>query len=354
MSYRYLLTLLLLSYAAAACAEKKSYQVSAIAFYNLENLFDADDDPDNTGDDEFTPAGPYNYTKDIYQQKLHNLATVIRQLGSGVTPHGPAIIGVAEVENGRVLEDLIAQPEIRERNYKIVHFESPDSRGIDVGLLYHPGYFTVINARPLHVDISRTGQKGGTTRDILYVQGVLAGDTVHVLVNHWPSRRGGEAASAPLRAIAAGVGRKLIDSLMKARPGVKVVLMGDLNDDPINASVAKVLGAIGDREMVTQKKLYNPWMNFYKHGIGSLAYNDSWNLFDQIIISGGWLQPDDAHWHFYKAEIFNREFLRTSFGRYKGYPHRSFSGNQWINGYSDHFPTIIYLIRTADGMHAAN
>jgi hypothetical protein len=327
-------------------AQKKSYHVSAVAFYNFENFFDADDDPKNPGDDEFTPGGPYHYTQTIFEQKAHNLATVIKQLGAEVTPDGPALIGTAEIENDHVLEVLVSQPEIKDRNYKFVHFESPDSRGIDVALLYNPKYFQVVSARALNVDISMSGEKGGHTRDVLYVIGTLAGDTVHVFVNHWPSRRGGEAASAPLRAIAAGVDKKMIDSIMSVNPASRVIVMGDLNDDPVSPSVAKVLGAKGDKEKVGQTGMYNPWVSYYKQGLGTLAYNDAWNLFDQIMVSGEWLKQPDEHWRYYKSEVFSRDFLKNKFGSGRGTPHRSFDiNNVWDNGYSDHFPTILYFVK---------
>jgi len=331
----------------ACAAQQKSYEVAAVCFYNFENLFDPEDDPRNWGDDDFTPGGAYHYTEAVYREKLHNLAEALRQIGTKLTPDGPALIGTAEIENGRVLADLAAQPEIRDRHYRYVHFEGPDSRGIDVALLYHPGYFKVLAARTVAVDISRYAEKGGRTRDILYVAGLLAGDTVHVLVNHWPSRRGGEAASAPLRATAAATGKRLIDSLLHDHPGARIILMGDLNDDPVSPSVVKVLGAAGDKRKVTPGGLYNPWVQFYKKGIGTLGYNDTWSLFDQIILSSTWLHRDSTRWRYYKAEVFNRDFLKTRSGRYKGYPHRSFDGSRWINGYSDHFPTVIYLIRPA-------
>ena len=330
--------------ATPSFAQKKQYQVTAIAFYNLENFYDTEDDP-KTRDEDFTPNGPYHYTEAIYHQKLHNLATVLSKLATEVTPDGPAIIGHAEVENAKVLQDLTEQPEIADRHYRFVQFNSPDARGIDVALMYNPKYFTVLKAEALFTDISKSGEKGGKTRDVLYVTGLLNGDTTHVFVNHWPSRRGGEAASAPLRAIAAGVSKKVIDSLMQVNPASKVVVMGDLNDDPTDASVTKVLGAKGNKDKVGLSELFNPFTAFFNQGIGTLGYNDSWNLFDQIMISGGYLRNNDPQWRYYKAEVFNRDFLKEKFGQYKGYPHRSFSGETWINGYSDHFPTIVYLVK---------
>ena len=320
------------------------YQVAAIAFYNFENLFDTVDDPKKF-DEEFTPNGDNHYTGAIYRAKLHNLATVLQKLGTDVTPDGPAIIGTAEVENDRVLQDLVAQPEIRDRHYQIVHFESSDPRGIDVAMLYNPKYFTVLRAEALYTDLSRPGEKGGKTRDVLHVTGILAGDTAHIFVNHWPSRRGGEALSAKSRSIAAGVSKHVIDSLMKENPATRVLVLGDLNDDPTDISVTQVLGAKGDIWKIKPGGLYNPWVAFIKKGIGTLAYNDSWNLFDQIMLSSGWLQPVGKHWRYNKAEIFNHDFLKEKFGRYKGYPHRSFDGSNWINGYSDHFPVIVYLVK---------
>lgn len=326
--------------------QKKNYQISAIAFYNFENLYDTEDDPKKF-DEEFTPAGANHYTDEIYRQKLHNLATVLKQLGTDVTPDGPAIIGTAEIENRRVLEDLVAEPEIAARHYGVVHFEGPDSRGIDCAMLYNPKYFKLLSARSLYVNLRSEDGSAGGTRDVLHVTGLLSGDTVHVFVNHWPSRRGGEAASAPRRAKAAAVGRKVIDSLMKDNENAKIILMGDLNDDPIDASVVKVMKAKGDRDDVKKGDMFNPFTKLYKQGIGSLGYNDSWNLFDQIMISGAYLKDNNTGWKYYKAEVFNRDFLKNKFGQWRGYPHRSFDGTIWLNGYSDHFPTLVYIIKEA-------
>lgn len=319
-------------------------QVGVIGFYNFENLFDTINDP-KKNDEDFTPEGPYRYGSRIYFEKLHNLATVISQMGTNISPDGLSLFGVAEIENETVLKDFAAQPEVAKRNYKHVWFESPDVRGIDVALFYSPKYFTVISARPLFVDIRDGSGTKEFTRDVLYCKGIYQGDTIHVFVNHWPSRRGGEAATVGKRMTAALVSKHVIDSLMVIDPNTKVVNMGDLNDDPVSPSIVKGLQAKGDIKDVKPGGLYNPWVDFYQKGIGTLAYNDTWNLFDQIMISYGWLKKDQPGWRFYKAEVFNRTFLVNQFGPYKGYPHRSFDGNNWINGYSDHFPTIIYMVK---------
>jgi hypothetical protein len=202
----------------------------------------------------------------------------------------------------------------------------------------------VIHAEALPVNIAGNGRTEHT-RDVLCVIGKLGDDTLHVFVNHWPSRREGEEESAWKRIAAASVSKKIIDNLTAKNKNTKCIVMGDLNDDPVNESVVNTLGAEGDQKKVIPGGLFNPWMALYKKGIGSLSYQRKWNLFDQIIVSYGFINARAGKWKFYKAEVFNRDFLKNSFGRYKGYPYRSFSGNRWIKGYSDHFPTIIYLTK---------
>lgn len=341
---RSILPALACSISMTSLAQNQPRQLVSVAFYNFENLFDTVDDPKKM-DEDFTPEGAYHYGTRIYKAKLHNLATVLKQLGTPSCPDGPAIIGTAEIENDQVLQDLIAQPEIQSRNYRFVHFESPDSRGIDVALLYNPRIFQVLQARALYTDIRSSGEKGGHTRDVLHVQGLLGGDSVHIFVNHWPSRKGGEEASAPLRMIAAQVSKRVIDSLMRINCNTRVILMGDLNDDPTNKSVTVGLGATGNQKKLRSGGLFNPFTVYYQKGIGTLGFSDAWDLFDQIMISSGYMEASGKNWQFLRAEIFSRDFLKESFGTYKGYPHRSFEGSQWINGYSDHFPVLVYLSR---------
>lgn len=325
-------------------AQQKQYPVAAVAFYNLENFFNPEDNPE-TNDEDFTPEGSHRYTEAVFLQKAKNMATVIAQLGTEYTPDGAAIVGVCEVEDDRVLKVLVQQPELKQRNYRYIRFDGPDKRGINVGLLYNPKYFRMLSAKPLGINLKFAG--GGLTRDVLLVQGILLGDTIHILVNHWPSRSGGEAATAAKREAAAIVNKKAIAQLLAQNPQAKIILMGDLNDDPVSPSVANILGASGKRRKALNGALYNPWTTYYERGIGTLSHNDKWNLFDQIILSPAWLSSGTGHWQYYRAAVFNKDFLKNSFGRYKGYPHRSYSGNRWIKGYSDHFPVIVYLVKDA-------
>jgi hypothetical protein len=328
-------------------AQKKQYKSAIIAFYNLENLFDT---IDNTliNDEEFLPGGIRNYNTLIYQDKLSKLASVINQIGTELNPDGPALLGVSEIENDTVLRDLANQPLLRKQNYRWVHYDSKDARGVDVALLYNPVYFSPEISKNLFVPLPRGSKDAYFTRDILWVKGKLQGETIHIYVNHWPSRSGGEKRSEPGRIAAARVCRLHIDSILAKEPAAKILVMGDLNDDPINKSVATVLQANGDKESGSNGSLYNPWWELYKKGIGTLAYQDAWGLFDQIILSRPWLLKKQEGFFLYKQQVFNREFLVENTGRYKGYPMRTWDGNSYRGGYSDHFPSYILVIKEID------
>jgi endonuclease/exonuclease/phosphatase family metal-dependent hydrolase len=173
----------------------------------------------------------------------------------------------------------------------------------------------------------------------------LAGDTVHILVNHWPSKSGGEAASAPGRRLAATVGKRVIDSLQNADPNSKIILLGDLNDNPTSEGVIEVLKAEADKKKLAATSLYNPWINIYRQGYGTESFRGEWGLIDQIMLSAAFVKNENNKWQYYNAEIFNRDFLTHKIGKNKGLPHRSFTIAQaWDNGYSDHFPVLVYLI----------
>ena len=318
----------------------KNMQLSCVAFYNLENLFDTIKGPNN--DEEYLPDGANKWSSMKYNSKLKNMSLVISQMGIDITAVGPAILGVSEIENRGVLEDLVKHPSIAKRSYQIIHFDSPDRRGVDVGLLYNPRLFTVSNSKSYRL---RTEDSTFLTRDQLMVSGYLLDEKIHVIVNHWPSRTGGEIRSQPKRNAAAGLTRSIVDSLFKVDPKAKVIVMGDLNDDPFNESCATILGAKKEAADVKPKELYNVFWKTLDKGIGSLSYNDQWNLFDQIILSHELVNGDKSKLTFWKGDVFYRNFLIQQEGRYKGTPLRTHAGGVWLNGYSDHLPTMVYLVK---------
>ena len=321
--------------------EKIKLQVNCVAFYNQENLFDTINDP-KINDEEYLPDGAMKWGTMKYTAKIQHMSYAISQIGLDVCPQGVAIIGVSEIENRGVLEDLVKQPALAKRSLEIVHYEGPDRRGVDVALLYNPKYFTVTNSKSYRLITPDTAFR---TRDQLMVSGYLMGEKVHVIVNHWPSRTGGEERSRPKRNAAAGLTRSIADSLFRVDPKAKIIIMGDLNDDPFNESCANILGAKKDLDDVKPGQLYNTLWKTLDKGIGSLAYNDQWNLFDQIIISDELAHSDPSKLKLWKAEVFNKQFLTQQDGRYKGTPLRTHAGGAWTNGYSDHYPTLIYLIK---------
>lgn len=331
----------------SSSAQTNKYKVSLIGFYNLENLYDTVDNP-KVNDEEFLPNSERQYNSRIYKDKLERMSIVISQMGTDINPDGLAILGVAEIENDTVLTDLVNMPKLKDRKLKIVHYDSPDFRGVDVGMLYNPKYFKPLYSAPLFVKLPGGSKDSYFTRDILYAKGLMDGDTIHVFVNHWPSRSGGEERSIPARAAAASVCKHVVDSLMAINPQSKVIIMGDLNDDPISPSVVKVLKANGVEKKVKTTDLFNPWWEMYKKGIGTLAYQDAWGLFDQIIVSGNWLPKDQKGYFYQKASIFNKDFLVQKTGKFRGYSKRTWDGMTYNYGYSDHFPVYIMLLKKVD------
>jgi len=323
-------------------AQEKQFKVATIAFYNLENLFDTLDTPDKN-DFEYTPEGLKKWDSKKYIAKQKNISEVISKIGVDLTKTAPAIIGVSEIENRKVLEDLVNTPALKKYNYKVIHYESPDRRGVDVGLLYQASMFEVTKTTSTTLKIE--GMDDFRTRDQLVVSGLLDGEKIHVIVNHWPSRYGGEKRSKPLRNAAADLTRSLADSLMKIDENAKIIVMGDLNDDPNNESLTKHLVAKKDEKSTKQGELFNATYPLFQKGIGSLAYRDKWNLFDQIIVSYSLLGKDKSTFKLYKTLVFDKEFLKNQEGRYKGYPKRTHAGGVYKNGYSDHLPVYIYLIK---------
>jgi hypothetical protein len=318
-------------------------KVAAVGFYNLENLFDTVDDT-LINDEEFLPSGTRAWTLERYAEKVSNMAMVISKIGVDKTPSGLSILGVAEIENRTVLQDVAKDPQLKDRHYKIIHFDSPDRRGVDVALFYNPSHFTPLFAKPISVVNLEEGERAWT-RDILYVKGLLDNDTLHVMVNHWPSRAGGEARTAPWRNNAARVCRTMIDSLMSQNIDAKVIVMGDLNDDPTSESMKSFLRCVDNVKDVAQTGVFNPFEDMFRRGLGSNAYQDSWSLFDQIVITKGLVNTAHTSYSYLAANVFNKQFLIQKTGQYKGYPFRTFSGDTYQSGYSDHFPTYVLLAK---------
>lgn len=334
----------------------RRYTVYGVMFYNLENLFDT---INNNGiyDYEFSPQGARQWNATKYWQKQHNMAYAIAQMDVKGSPAvGPVLIGVSEIENITVLQDLVREPELKDRHYQIVHHDSPDRRGVDVGLLYNPRFFKVLNVTNQRLNKYLPGYpedekaRDHRTRDQLCVTGMLAGEKVSVIVNHWPSRLGGEEQSSYLREAAGRMARETMDSLLRDDPNQGIIFMGDLNDDPQNKSCSEAIGAKREiKDCPGDGTCFNPWWNILNRGIGTLGYRGNWNLFDQIIFTDYFLRNYDSKdkptLTFLRAEVLNRKFLRSSEGDRQGYPLRTFSGGVFLNGYSDHFPTMIYLVK---------
>ncbi len=365
MKSLHLLLLLLLGFGYHAKAQRKQYTIHTLAFYNFENLFDTINDP-HTNDDEWTPKGAQRWTSQKYHQKLVNLSRVVAEIGTSDNTNAPTFIGCSEIENRGVLEDLIKEPKIIDKDFGIIHFDSPDKRGIDVALLYQKKYFrpTTYANIPLYVyrketntkikndkitdennedDIEMVSQSNRVfTRDQLLVTGFLEGEEIHIIVNHWPSRSGGEKKSSPFREAAGALNRKIIDSLQRINPKAKVITLGDLNDGPFNNSIKKAVGAKAKKEEVPALGIFNPFEEMANKGMGTIAFRDSWDIFDQIMVTQSLIQKDFHSFQFWKAGIYNKSFLIQTSGPYKGYPKRHSATEI---GFSDHFPVYIYLIK---------
>ena len=335
-----------LAFSLDACAQSAKQELvpALVGFYNVENLYDTLDAPE-VDDAEFLPGSAKNWTSERYTAKLDRLAKVIASMGKDLHPQGLAVLGLAEVENASVLEDLVKREALKARGYRVVHEDGPDRRGVDVALIHNPALFKVYAHRSYRLYMADPDFR---TRDQLLVSGVLDGDTTHVIVAHWPSRRGGEKRSEPNRKAAAQLGRHIIDSLMARNPAHRILYMGDLNDDPVNASITRELKASGDKNRVTGSVLFNPMHDPYQKGIGTLAWRDSWNLFDQIVINQALLTGEGGRYRYYGVRIYNEPYLRQQDGNFSGYPFRTFVGDAYQEGYSDHFPVFLILVRDAD------
>lgn len=347
----------------AGNAQEKKFVIHTVAFWNFENIFDTINDP-VVNDEEWTPSGPRRWDGTKYRKKLQNLSRVISEIGTSNNPNSPTLIGGSEIENRRVLEDLVKQPMLASKDYGIVHFDSPDRRGIDVALLYQKKHFKPTSYINIPLMIYRDEEKASGkkekeeltddeavedkasrriyTRDQLLVTGLLDGEEVSVIVCHWPSRSGGEKKSSPLREAAGALTRKIVDSLQGINPDAKVIVLGDLNDGSFNKSVKVKVGAKGKKEEVKPLGIYNPFESMANKGMGTIGYRDSWDIFDIIMVTEPFIRNDYSSFRYWKAGIYNKPYMITTTGQYKGYPLRN---SMTEPGFSDHFPVYIYLIK---------
>ena len=338
------LTLLLTTGASQA---QKKFSVYGVGFYNLENLFDTCHDA-GKNDYEYLPDGANRWTGLKYSSKLKNMARVLSEMGTDKLPGvGCAAIGVSEVENAKCLEDLCNQEPLKAKNFKYLLLEGPDRRGVDCGLVYNPKLFQVRDVKLVPYIYILPEDSARATRGFLTVSGTLAGEHVTIVVNHLPSR----GATSFYREEGGRQIRLVVDSLVKADPNVKILVMGDMNDDPQDKSMAEALGAKRKMKDVPNEPggLWNPWWDVLASGTGTLQYDGKWNLFDQIIVSNALLDRDGKKdyktlklWNY---QIFRRDYLFQKEGKYKGNTLRTHAGGAWLNGYSDHLPTVVYLVK---------
>ncbi len=307
--------------------------MNTIVFYNLENLYDTVDDP-HTLDDDFTPKGTKRWSVKRYKKKIFKLAKTLSEIGNNETSSPPVLIGVAEVENKTVMEDLLRADPLRGVDYGYVHYDSPDERGIDCGLIYHKDHFEVIYSEPITLLVFEGNGQRDTTRDILYVVGTLNNERVHIFVNHWPSRRKGNDETCHKRIKAAETINGFMEKIERTEANPNFIIMGDFNDGPTSESIGVLMQS---------KRLYNPMEKLLSPDRGSANYRRSWMLFDQIMFSHTFLNYEKGTHSFAHANIFDERFLTEFRGRFKGNPFRTYVGNKYIGGYSDHFPVYIQL-----------
>ncbi len=311
-------------------------QDRVIGFYNCENFYDTTNQA-NVIDEDFLPGSIKAYDSIAYETKSNHIARVIHALGNLGNTKSIAIMGVVEIENKIVLNKVLSDPLIKKYHYKYIHFDSKDIRGIDVALIYNPALFVPLRYRAYSLT-DETHFNTYATRDILYVKGQLGSEQIHILINHWPSRRGGDLQSRPKRLWASTICKRIMDSIQQLDSSAKWIVMGDFNDNPDDKSI-RHLG------------MTNPFLKPFKNGMGTLAYNDSWNLFDQILINDQWKQATmkqknkdldtESHLIYCKSIIYKNIAMIEAQGRYKGYPKRTYNGNEFRGGYSDHFPVAL-------------
>ena len=326
-----------------ACFAQKPYKV---VFYNFENLFDTIRNPE-IYDEEFTPEGPKKWNTPKYTKKINNLSRVLFDIAA-IDRNYPAVIGVSEIENRSVMEDVIAQPKLAPGNYRIVHYDSPEARGVDVAFMYRPDVFKLEGSFPVKTVVPQL--PNFKTRDILTMWGRIDDEPFFFMVAHWPSRLGGKDASEFKRIAVGEQMRRIADSVLKVNPATKIVAMGDFNDDPTDPSMLEGLNAKPKVKDLQPGDFFSPFHAVLRAGMGTLAYGDAWNLFDNIVVSEnlvnakpGELRLVRAPGSKYYGNVFKRNYMIQREGQFKGYPLRTYVGNNFQGGYSDHFPVYIYI-----------
>lgn len=307
------------------------------AFYNVENLFDTWDEPFKN-DDDFLPGSRLEWSDYRYMEKLVNIAKSI----SGIQPGKlPAITGLAEIENKRVLQDLVVQDVFR-RKYDFVHFESPDRRGIDVALLYDLTLFTVQSKERIGVWLDGDAQR--STRDILHVKGTFDGvQSVHFYVNHWPSRREGTLVTMPYRISAAQALYRHASGILNSDPMAKILIMGDFNDLPVSKSIVEHLRSRAHRG-IRSDEFFNLAHRPYKKKMGSVFAKNRWLMFDQMLISLGMISGKGVKVSSSSLDLhFDKKILFYDKGRSMYRPNRTYSGKKYHGGFSDHLPVYVQL-----------
>jgi len=306
--------------------------------YNVENLFDIVDDPAKS-DEDFTPQGKNQWTEERYQKKLSDISKVIYS----VRERAPELIALIEIENKTVLEALLKTEQLN-KNYAIVHQESPDSRGIDVALIYNTDKFKELSHQAIRV-FSPDDTKF-LTRDILYTKLLVKKkDTLHLFVNHWPSRRGGEEDSEAKRVLAATILRAKVDSLQSKNPDAKILITGDMNDEPANKSMLEVLKANNAKENSAKTELYNLMYDKKAQGEGTYLYKDNWNMLDNVIVSQSFFKNNGGvSCNYNSAEIFKPDWILFENQKTKiKSPSRTYGGPNYYGGYSDHLPLYLEM-----------
>ncbi len=349
-----IISVFILSFSSAFAQDGKT-KTYVVGFYNLENLFDTYNDPAKN-DEEFLPDGKNQWTDAKYQKKLQNMAKVIRSMAE-TNGRFHSVLGVSEIENRLVLEDLVSQPEIAEANYQIVHFDGPDARGVDVGLLYRPNQFKLLDSESIPFDfdsddiefsMDEEEQKNFKTRDILMAHGLLDGEQFAFYVAHLPSRIGGKGWD--LRSRGAEIIYNHAQQMTEKYPGIKIVVMGDMNDNPTDVSMTDYLHGKETPEEVGKGDFFSPFFSMLKAGYGSLAYQGTWNIYDIILVNEPLLNAPDGGFKIrsvgkkgFYGVVYKKPFMIQQRGQYKGTPFRTFSNGAFIGGYSDHLPTYIVI-----------